>query len=407
MNKNIFSCCLLFISITIFSKPSDFNFRREITPAANKWQKIILPDEMYSRLNTEFSDIRIFGFKGNDTIEAPYIIDFDKDVSSEKRIEFSVINKSYNSNGYYFTFDAGETKTINKIQLNFSLDNFDWRVDLEGSMDLNEWFLISKDSRIVSMKNEYADYVFTTLRFDYSSYRYFRLLIKSNEETKFQNAIISEEKVNSGNYRIIKTSADYSEKKRNNTEINIILKHAVPVSFLKLNFSDKIDFYRSVVIEYLFDSIKTEKGTRPYFQHLLSGYVSSLSSNQFSFDDILTKHIRIIIRNQDNQPLNFASSEVKGKIYSLKARFDEDADYFIYYGSKYSSAPNYDIVNFKDKIPGNINEAKLSEEEILIAGISQKESNKIWLWVVISLLIVTIGAFTLKMLKNENKNYQN
>lgn len=76
------------------------------------------------------------------------------------------------------------------------------------------------------------------------------------------------------------------------------------------------------------------------------------------------------------------------------------------YGKDYENKPNYDLAHFKDKIPNSLISLNLGEEQ----KIEQKEpiikeplfKNKNLLWGLILLIIVSLGWFSLKMMK---KNY--
>lgn len=405
MNR-IISITILFTALffdTVPARPIKFSCRRAIEQNGNLWQKIELPDNIYSRCNQNLTDLRIFGFSENDTIEAPYIIDYDSDQNISENISFKLLNKSFNEKGRYYTFDLSGNKIINSIELHFKEENFDWLADLQGSMNLKEWFNIAENKRLVSIKNDYTDYKYTTLRFENSSYRYFRLLIKSETDPRFTGANISELKTIPGNYRQIPVTTSFSSNRNSgNTTINISLEQPEPVSSVQFFFSDNFDYYRPVYIEYLSDSTKTEKGWSYYYRPLLNGYVTSLENNEFVFSDIITSKIRAIILNKNNEPLNFRSVAVKGKKYSLTARITKPAEYFLYYGYKYAQKPDYDIAKFKDKIPAELSAVKLGKEEILLAGAPKPEESKLWLWIIIGIVMATLGSFTLRMIRKEN-----
>lgn len=112
----------------------DYNYKRELKGISEQWHKIILPDDVFGKTNHNLSDIRIFGMQGrNDTIEAPYLLKADAGEVINREVEFKVLNTSSKHNGYYFTFEISTDELINQIKLDFQQQNFDWRVQLEGS----------------------------------------------------------------------------------------------------------------------------------------------------------------------------------------------------------------------------------------------------------------------------------
>ncbi|MDP2364384.1 MAG: DUF3999 domain-containing protein, partial [Ignavibacteria bacterium] len=65
----------------------------------------------------------------------------------------------------------------------------------------------------------------------------------------------------------------------------------------------------------------------------------------------------------------------------------------------------YDIVNFKDKIPTALSYISLGNEE----SISQNQmedsplfENKLWLWLIMIVMILIIGWFSLSMIRKKS-----
>lgn len=149
-----------------FGQMKDFKFKREIQAIDNQWHTLSLPNEMYSKISKDFSDVRVFGINAKkDTIEATFVwknndLNFANDI-----LAFKTINESSNKEGKFYTFELNKNTNINEINLEFNNKNFNWNLDLEASNDLNQWFTISKDYRIVSIKNNATDFSFTKLLF--------------------------------------------------------------------------------------------------------------------------------------------------------------------------------------------------------------------------------------------------
>jgi hypothetical protein len=123
-----------------------------------QWHSIQLPNIVFSKVQASLSDLRIYGFKGKDTIEVPYILEKNADQIIEKETPITIINQSKSDKGSYYTLQLNSEATINQIRLSFSATNFDWHVQLEGSNDQNTWFTILNNYRILSIKNSATDY---------------------------------------------------------------------------------------------------------------------------------------------------------------------------------------------------------------------------------------------------------
>lgn len=401
--NKIFALVFLVLNLNSFAQTEDFKFKRKLENASETWHKIILPEASFGQLKADFSDIRIFGNDGK--IEAPYILKSSDNHVSEVAIPFQMINVSSRNSDYFYTFELSENKQINQIKLNFSQENFDWRVDLEASNNQSEWFSVLKNYRILSIKNSQTDYQFTQVDFPDSKYKFYRLKIKASEQPKLTEAKIWEQKKNDGDFRLtaIKSQKKEIDSKKKLTIFYLELQHKVPVSSVKIAVSNTFDYYRPITIEVLKDSIETEKGWHYNYEAIATETLSSLNKTGFSLGNTLAKKLKITIENGSNQPLEISNIEVKNSIYYLLARFTEKADYALFYGNLKASNTNYDIENFQENIPKNPKELQLGNEEKNpdFKKVTQSPlfENKIWLWALMGIIIVVIGYFSLKMLR--------
>lgn len=394
-----------------YGQMDQYRAKRKLTGITAEWHRLVLPDLLFQHLNDGLSDLRIYGITENkDTVEASYLLERKEDEWTTEMIDFKLINQSKTSDGFYYTFElSGETE-VNEIKINFSESNFDWRLNLEGSQDQKAWFTIEEDYRILSIENELTNYRFTDLVFPLSKYSYYRILVKSKTDPGLISASVSMNKTLSGNYRKYGvTSTQISADKTNKqTLIDVDLRDLVPVSKIKVWTSSPFDFYRPITLKCLSDSVKTEKGWVYTYQTLTSGILSSIENNNYSFQGTKLKKIQIAIDNGDNPELKIDSVSVYGFVHELKIRFTEDADYYLVYGSPTASNPNYDITHFQNDIPVNLSELVLGDEE-LIEKITTPPTeplfkNKMWLWVIMGIVILVLGWFSLSMLKKKSGN---
>ena len=382
------------------------NFKRTLSNVNDEWHKLTLPNAVFGKVNPDFSDLRIYGITAkNDTIEAPYLLRILSEEIIQQPIHFEIINKTKGENGYYFTFQVDAEDTINQIKLNFDDQNFDWKVDLQGSQNQQEWFTVLEDYRILSIKNETTNYKFTTLNFPKAKYHFFRLLIKHTKQPQLQSAQISKQDISNGSYidHFIKSLETTENKQDKTTKIDLELREAVSISELNIKVSNTFDYYRPLKIEYKNDSIKTEKGWKYYYKTIASGTLNSLEANRFKFSNTIVKNLRIIIYNRDNQPLDIEKVSIKGYEHQLIARFTEKADYMLVYGNPSARLPNYDINKFEAKVPKDLKSLEIGVEEVIVKNEKPKVKplfeNKYWLWGIIGLVILILGGFTFRMLK--------
>ena len=398
---------LLFICALSFAQLDTYDYKMELSGITDPWHSLIIPQEVFAIADNNLSDIRIYGVTANDTLEAPYILKVATDKKRLKNIDFKLINSAIKKDNYFFTFEIPKIELINEILLDFKNENFDWKIVLEASQDQKDWFTILRDYRILSIKNNQTDYKFTQLNISPSKYKYYRIAIQSDTKPELNKATISfEEKVelkykDYSNFDIESTEDDENAI----TEIQIDLDQRYPLSMLKLNVGDTFDYYRPISIQYAADSVKSEKGWRYHYQTLFNGTLNSIEENEFKFSSTLAKKLNITIQNHDNQPLEILGVEVKGLEHQLIARFTKDANYYLAYGKENDRNPNYDITRSLTKIPESMTALSLGSEQAIPKKLAKTKNplfeNKLWLWTTMGLIILVLGAFTLKMMSKK------
>lgn len=408
--KYIVLSFLIGFSTTGFSQEG-FLYKRKIEFKKDtvKWNSIEIPDVMYDKLKSDLSDIRVFGFKDNDTIEIRYTIHKNPDFKLDTKKDLKIINQSISDNRNYFTVQSSN-QIINQLGLKFSNKNFDWKVNLEGSHNQNQWFTILEDYRILAIHNSETNYRFEDLFFNDSKYKYYRISVNSQEqpnlESVYSNQSQSKDSLAFRTVTIDKLSTK-TDKKNKITTIEFSLKNPLPIYSISVNPINLIDYNRAVIVEYLQDSTKTEKGIIKHYSNFSSGILSSKYNKEFALsgkDLKFIKEFKITIDNKDNQPLEIHSVVLKTLSFNiLFSANDYDCDYYLYYGNKESHKPLYDVYYFNNE---ETNNATLSNE----IAISQKEEivqkplfeNKLWLWGIMLFLIVILGYFSLKMISKKD-----
>ncbi|QIL40932.1 DUF3999 family protein [Pedobacter sp. HDW13] len=389
------------------AQTAPYRLKREITGVQATWHSMVLPNPIYQKLKPGFEDLRIFGIKGKDTVEIPYLLKQRDNQINTKEIAFKQLNQSSANNTYYYTFRPAVSGVINQINLDFKQENFDWKVTLEGSNDNQNWFTIVKDYRILSIKNQFTDYHFTRINFPDAKYAYFRIAIKNSAQMELLTTKILKTDTIKGIFQDIKYQS-YNIKndaEHKETVIDINLTDPVPVSQLSLNAQSDFDFYRPFKIDYATDSFKTDKGIKYNYMDLYTGTVSSIEKPVFSFPNTITSKLRITIQNNDNKPLRLSGLALKGCVYELIARFDDPKlRYALYYGNNKAVVPSYEIEKFENKIPANLSSLTIGEEQQNPAYTAKVTKplfeNKAWLWVLMAVIIVLLGWFSFKMLRN-------
>jgi hypothetical protein len=381
----------------------DFDYRRQITGIDKPdWYTITLPPESFSRINRDFSDLRLYSFVGKDTTEIPYLVKIMADDSREQSFQIPVLNRSRKEGALFLTFELEKDQKVNSIDLNFQQDNFFAFAKLEGSNNQSDWFEIIDGQRLLSIKNENSNFKVQSVNFPVSQYRFLRATINSDTKLTFLNATLRNTQVTKGNYSIAPlTFTTREEKKLKQTIIDVKLANYVPVSHFQIDVAANTDYHRSFQLDYVADSTNTPKGWIKNYQQFYNGYLTSYTPNHFDVTYDLTKELRITINNLDNAPLSIRGVVVSGPEVRVVANF-ASKDSYLYYGKPDASKPSYDITYFQEKIPPTLATASLRPEENIKEPVEKKSplfENQLWLWVAMIVVIGVLGFFTLRMMK--------
>ena len=405
---NIIFILVLLVPAMLIAQPDEFNYRRKIEGITNTWHTITIPADVFGKLSNGLSDIRIYGFLDDDTVEAPYILKQGLRNQMKQEVRFKLFNQSHSGTTHYCSFKVNGGKFINSIDLSFNENNFDIPVILEGSNDQRQWYTILDKSRLVSINEGDINFTYSSLHFKDAKYKYYRIHYQSKSNLKIRSASVSNVATEDGMYTEISPSSlrIFENKKEKTTVAEISLPETVPVSCLSVDVGDDFDYYRPFDLERITDSVQTSSGWLKYYSDITSGIVSSVSDNEFWFNPSLTNRLRLVIHNDNNQPLKIRNVRVKRNIVKITARFNPQAKYYIYYGDKKAGIPDYDITMFRDKIPADATELTLGSEEPLRSGEAivsgEKSIKKYWLWMVMGIIVIVLGLFTIKMIKASN-----
>lgn len=403
MSKSLLLCFFLFASALYGQE--EFRYRCALNGVEEQWHKIVLPEEIYGKLNARFSDLRVLGLASDgDTIEASYLLQASRQKTYVRDIDVQQFNEVQKDDRYYYSFAANSEELINFMHLEFGRSNFSWDIQLEGSQDQNYWYSILKNYHILSIHEGNANYSFTDLHFPATSFKYYRISIPSQVDPWFRKAIVRHYELDPGVIRSYAPEHFKVTQKGKQTIVDIELNNAVPVDWLHVLVNAEYDYYRPCSVYFVTgDTLAQDERYRNY-QSVGSGILSSVELSGIEIDPHVAKHWRLIIENFDDEPLPIVSAQFYGPVYHLLARFIGKAKYYLFYGNENAEAPRYDLEHFTHLIPEYPKEVSLGKEEVQDIQQDQVDSDAYfqspwWLWVVIGLIIVLLGWFTLRMLK--------
>ena len=397
---------LFFVSTCVCLGQTSFHYKRKLAPIQKEdWHAVVLPIDIFQHINNNYSDVRILQVNEKDSVEIPYLLRINNDEVSEGFLNLEVLNKSKKDGKLYLTFKLHKGQEVNYLDLTFEEENYNGYVKLEGSNDQKDWFELVNHQRILSIKNTNVNFQFSTLHFPLTNYRFLRAIISNDKPLTFQSASFRTKTVKAGLFYIITPKLNtLQHKKEKQMVIEMNLINYQPVSKVSIKVNSQGDYYRSFSLETLRDSAQAPNQTWTYYyEPLTTGYLTSIESNDFQFEVVNTRKLKLTIYNEDNAPLTIESVTASGPQIQLITQLKTGSNY-LFYGDETLSPPAYDLVHFTTHVPEILNILATEAEEKLIAD-KQKGAplleNKLWLWGAMILIIGLLGFATLKMMSKK------
>ncbi len=390
----IFTCCggLLLAQNT-------FRFKRTIH-SEEGWHSITVPPDLFAHASRDLSDLRILHIHGADTLEVPYLLRERISTITRKKVELPMLNKSTRGDTLFVTFEQHSTKRFNHITLLFSNSNYFAKVTIEGSDDRDAWFELTRDAPVFSIEQDGETISHNDVSFPQSDYRWVRIRVLSDTGLELASAWLEHHETTPGAYVDIPLSWNTrNEATTKETCLNITLDHYRPVSILEIAIRHNIDYYRPFRLEYVVDSVRSEKGWKRVYSTAAQGYLTSLRPALIEFEPVESKVLRLRITNHDSQPLTVDHVSARAPIVDLISNLP-GSNTFLFYGNKSLRAPVYDLAMFKDRLPTDPRPATIGPEENIHIAEDQHYSSlsKTWLWIVMIAGISVLGFFTFKMM---------
>jgi len=408
--KPVIACLALLQVLAVTATAQSFSMKRSLQPELSSgWHSFSMPVEITAKTKPRYSDLRIFAIgPKNDTAEVPYVLENAIPFTEKEEKFFTILNKAVRDGRYYYTLEPKDgMANLNEIILGFSEKNYDLQVTLEGSMDQREWFALLKDYRLTAIKNNKADFEFTTLITNLSSYKYYRVNYAIPKDPVLETAQYDiSMKQNEGAWWEQKAAIEKVEnlKKEKQTTCMVVLPEPIPVSLVRFYIKDSIDYIRPVRIQAIPWPENTIGTDEEKLINITTGTLNSFDKQQIGFGELITRRLKIIITNNDNLPLTIDSIILKSGKKLVITRLPEASEYIMMYGNKVMAAPQYDLAEVLSKMElPNFGNITVGAEE---RNVPEKpkgwwESNT-WLYVVMGLIIIMLGGFTMKMMRKKN-----
>lgn len=391
---------MLFL-LTATTSFAQFTYERKIEEVKQAgWYQLTLPENIFPKLNSGFSDLRIFS--NNDTTEIPYLLKIAEDQVARSSLSLKPLNLARKGTALYFTVKLNRTEPVNSALLEFVEHNYDSEVIVEGSNNQQEWFKLH-NSRIISIANPPVNYQYNHIPFPNTDFNYLRFTISKGASLTLSQVKFYQTKITKGTFT---EAAPSLTTKTANKQSEFYLTFAQPVLLSRLSVEPATTqpFYRNIQIDWLSDSIASEKGMHYQYQSLYSGVISSFQNDTLHFTPQVVSKVRITIYNQDNPPVQLKKVTGWSPQVILITNLQPGA-YTLKYGATNVFHPRYDIEHFAKEIPEALPELQLSSELKPLQNTKPESNawfkNKLWMWAALGTIVVILGFFTIRMIREQ------
>lgn len=398
--KYIFTIVSCFIAG--LTNAQHFNYKAEIPkPDKDGFYKIVLSPAIVNKLNDSSVDIRLKDTEGN---EIPFLSGAEVPVTRTTLFkEYKILENKFTKRCCTsIVLENTQGNPINNISLKVNNSDVYKTGKLTGSDDLENWYII-KDNYL--FRGEYSTfnvYEIKVLNFPLSNYRYYKIDIRDSilEPLKIISAGYYDSQIEEGKYQQVEVKGfkQSEDKESKITHLEVYFKEKSKIDYIKFNIEGPVYYLREANVIYRY---KEKKEWRERYGETFT--LGSHRENIIHPYNMNADTVHFQIHNHDNAPLTIKGIGAGQLSRFMTAYLKGGMHYTLYFGSSEISAPDYDLVYFKDSIPAALPE--IIPHEIVSASTIESVSaadffiSKWWIWTAIVVVILLLGYMTIRMMK--------
>lgn len=368
---------------------------------------IELTPDLYARLKTDFSDLRIVNDAGKWIPHVLHAPAAEKtDVGLIMDLKYSITENSTVNTVLVIESVEKISNNIGLIITNTAAERF---CTLSGSNDKKSWFVINDSVLLSPAPAENSTENISRINFPATSYRFYKIIIRNKNKDPFN----------------IKGVIAYSVSAKVTTTLDKLIQN--PVGAIQQKDSGKISYIKVIQqLPYQFDQISLQLSGVKYYNRQVHLYIPYSNNHSFSnpgqliqsftvsnnstleFKMPLTKVsvFYLLIYNDDNLPLTVTAVKTAISNHYITAYLETGSNYTLIMDNEAAVMPNYDLAKLNSKIPDSIAFLHVGKimafAEIKIPETTAK-NNKWILWVSITAALLILLFFTYKMFKEVDK----
>ena len=386
---------IIFVFISGFARAQFRNTAKIDSVNQPGFYSVTVSPELSSKVKTDFSDLRIVNEAGN---QIPYLL-----VNSMPAMDTTLLrslkiiqNKLNDSGQSVLVIENGKDEKTEGLYLQIRNAAVSRTIALSGSNDVRSWFSIIENVSLEKQFVQNEDKITEYISFPLSSYSYFRLVVYNGKNDPLD--IVSVQKFAGKTFArkdtVLMNPAGSFIRKDSNKITSLVIKNGdnYHIDVVRLKVTGP-KFYKRQLDLFAGEELKGSFTVS-------SDTLITLSLPVFN-DSIFT----IKIYNEDNPPLSITDIRTGQRAEKLITWLESGKSYHLELTNANSAAPHYDLGNFKDSIPANIQEIGFSD--IIAAPIVKKTeadgSKTPWLWPALIFALIVLGLLTYGLTKDMAK----
>lgn len=371
---------------------------------------ISLSPELVGRSRADLGDIRLVDSLGH---EVPFVLEVATAIGSKNAFhDFRITRNEVVGKQTFIELDRPtSTFIVDDIHLRIRNAEVQKEVTLTGSDDEGKWFFIKTDLLLLDADNEESTSGLRMIKLPPSDYAHYRLTINDSASAPIQ--VLGAQWFSYGR-SYGKYAEDPSVKWSAHTgakETRIPVRSGYPMTIDRLEYavSGMERYHRSGRVVRPVSRTSGHGSKRRTWREeetLLTFLLDSDESAEVDLSGMRADTFDIVIDNGNDRPLQFGGLKFLQLQRTLTAELQPGMRYRLTTGDPKKTAPQYDVVHFKDKLPEAI--ATVDHGSLHASGSIRKPGpvlalSRWWIWAGLAAVLGIVGFLALRMLREPHQ----
>ncbi|MDI9364789.1 MAG: hypothetical protein QM541_07550 [Flavobacterium sp.] len=392
----------LFALLRVNAQQQGFKFKASVdTVSVSQFYKIALAPSITSKCLPTLQDIHIVDENGK---QVAYILKQQQGVETKSQFtSFAIIsNKKESDKQVHITVENKQANTISKLWVITSNTDAKRLVDVTGSNNQKDWFIIKEKLPFNNAINTKETTTAYSIDLPLSGYKYYQIVFIGKDVLPpniLNVGVYSNDYVSAKNIDNPKPIISQKDSSNKYTYVQLQLNAPHQIDELEITISG-VKFYRRLM------SVYTSDSKHPIF--VQNNYVSSDASLTFPINTHACK-LLLAIDNEDNQPLKIEGVITRQLHKYLLTYLEANKQYTLQFGNSNALVPKYDLGFFKDSIAdfktATVNIGNIIEITPQANTLVPTKNNKkaLLIWIAIGTVLIILLLMVKKMLQQLHK----